>query len=272
LSDDGRSGTLAAVLPRPHLDASALLALWEEGAGQPPARRAVLLLSAAWPGSPYDPPYDPWLDVSIGRRDAWLLTLREELFGHRLEVVAPCPACEAPLEVALSTGDVRVPAGVDAGGDVVAVEAHGYRVEGRPPTSADLIDVVDQASENGWADDSTAPTELLRRCITLARQGDTDVDAAALPASVREAVALAMAEADPQADMRLTLGCPECDHRWSSPFDILSYLWDEIDDWAGRILREVHALASAYGWSERDILGMSARRRRLYLELCGGWA
>jgi hypothetical protein len=31
----------------------------------------------------------------------------------------------------------------------------------------------------------------------------------------------------------------------------------------------VHVIASAYGWSERDILAMSAARRRLYLDVIG---
>jgi len=52
-------------------------------------------------------------------------------------------------------------------------------------------------------------------------------------------------------------------------FDILTYLWSEIEDWAQRLLLEVHTLALAYGWSERDILAMSPRRRRLYLEMVG---
>ncbi len=53
------------------------------------------------------------------------------------------------------------------------------------------------------------------------------------------------------------------------PFDILSYLWTEIEDWAQRLLVDVHTLAVSYGWSERDILALSPRRRRMYLELLG---
>ncbi len=34
---------------------------------------------------------------------------------------------------------------------------------------------------------------------------------------------------------------------------------------AKRLLSEVHALASAYGWSEREILGLSVARREFYL-------
>lgn len=279
-----------------HLDASALLTMWEQGASLDPARRAVSLLATAWP----ETGWHRWLHASVGRRDGWLLTLREELFGDRLETVAACPSCQAPLEIALRTRDLRAvappispteparpgPEPADATGTpLVLVEMDGYRVQGRPPTTADLIAVlaVPHATGRPWHDSSStedattvdpleATAALLRQCISAARRGDDDVDPAALPTAVREAVTRAMAEADPHADIRLALDCPDCGHRWSSPFDPGSYLWDEIDDWATRLLQQVHALASAYAWSERDILAMSARRRRHYLELCGGWA
>jgi hypothetical protein len=35
------------------------------------------------------------------------------------------------------------------------------------------------------------------------------------------------------------------------------------------MVREVHRMASAYGWREADILAMSAFRRQRYLELIG---
>ena len=35
----------------------------------------------------------------------------------------------------------------------------------------------------------------------------------------------------------------------------------------GRTLNEIHLLASAYGWSEGEILSLTAKRRRLYLQM-----
>ncbi len=54
---------------------------------------------------------------------------------------------------------------------------------------------------------------------------------------------------------------------FSVAFDIVSFLWNELNAWAIRTLREVHILASAYGWSETDILAMSPWRRQFYLEV-----
>ena len=95
------------------------------------------------------------------------------------------------------------------------------------------------------------------------------VDPASLPEQIVSAVIDRMAQADPQAEIQIALACPACPHRWSTIFDIVSYLWSEIDDWAQRLLMEVHALASAYGWGEGEIIAMSARRRHLYLGIVG---
>jgi hypothetical protein len=79
-----------------------------------------------------------------------------------------------------------------------------------------------------------------------------------------------MADADPQADVRLALDCPACGHNFLAAFDVAAYLWSEVNAWAYRLLGEVHSLASAYGWREEDILAMSPWRRRVYLEMVGG--
>ena len=69
----------------------------------------------------------------------------------------------------------------------------------------------------------------------------------------------------PSAD----LTCGECGHRWVAPVDIAGVLLRDVDAWARRYLDEVHRIASAYHWSERDILALSAARRQFYLEAIG---
>jgi hypothetical protein len=78
-----------------------------------------------------------------------------------------------------------------------------------------------------------------------------------------------MSNADPMADIHLALNCPSCEHKWMAPFDIVAFLWREISAAARRLLREVHTLASAYGWTESEILALSPVRRRAYLEMIG---
>ena len=136
-----------------------------------------------------------------------------------------------------------------------------YEVTFRLPNSLDLLKLTPEA------DVAINRRRLLELCLTSTRQHGQDVPAERLPDEVMSVVAEQMAQADPQADVQLALTCPECAHPWQAPLDIVSFLWSELHAWAGRLLQEVHELASAYGWSEAEVVGLSPARRRLYLEL-----
>lgn len=239
------------------LNATTLLTAWEQGVSQHPAQRAITLLSLAWPQKSAA----EWVNVSIGERDGKLLQLREELFGSKLEAIAVCPKCEARLELTFSTQDLQLPAvAASTGAEMRRLKSGPFEVDYRLPNSGDLLAVAN--------DPSHAKELLLQRCVAAQRDGAA-ISTTDLPNELVKLLGKTMAEADPQAEIFIALDCPACSHRWSTFFDILSYLWGEIQDWAERLLHDVHSLALAYGWSERDIIGMSARRRRLYLEMVG---
>ena len=71
------------------------------------------------------------------------------------------------------------------------------------------------------------------------------------------------------AELTCAVECPGCGARELLDFDIARFLWAEVRAAARRLLAEVHELASAYGWSERDITTMSPARRYAYLEMIG---
>lgn len=238
------------------LSASSLLTVWETGQSLTPIRRYLLLLSAAWP----EQSMEEWAQAPLGQRDNALLALREVLFGRHVEAIAPCPACNETLELTVDTDQIRGSGGsLDEEGDV---DTDGYHVRYRLPTSADLI-VATETSD----DANSSRMLLLQRCILSAHNGGQAVEATQMPPQLIEEVQKDMARLDPLADIRFALNCPQCGHGCELNFDIAAYLWDEIGDWAARLLREVHVLARAYGWSEQAILGLSARRRRSYLAL-----
>ena len=249
------------------LSASQLLAVWERALGRPHAERALALLAPACPElSP-----EELARLSVGRRDALLLTLREWTFGPRLACRAACERCGEPLELGFEVKDIRAVRAEAEAAEALTLSLDDYEVTFRLPDSRDLSAVAAEV-ERGGEDFNDARQSLLARCVLRVVEGGEEraQGALALPERVREAVAARMAEADPQSDIQLALSCPACEHRWSVAFDIVSYFWSEIGAWAGRTLREVHTLASAYGWREEDILAMSPRRRHAYLEMVGG--
>ena len=247
------------------LSATELLYVWEQGQGQPAVTHALLLLALARPG-------EAVAKLSIGRRDALLLTLRELLFGPRLLSIAVCPQCSQKLELDFEVSQIRA-ASDDVQPETLTVVTGEYEARFRLPNSGDLAAVaLNNDVQRGSTPTGDASEILLARCLLEVRQngGKPPVPADSLrdlPASLIEAIEEEMGLADPQANVRLDLTCACCGHRWPTVFDIASYLWSEIDDWAHRILREVHMLASAYGWREADILKMSARRRQMYLQM-----
>ncbi len=236
--------------------ASQLLEVWERGRFQPPAERARLLLALAAPAAP---PAE--LDgLGIGRRDQALLELRERIFGPRLTGLAQCPACAREVELDFGAADVRAPAAGDAAAPQT-LRLDGYEVRFRLPTGEDL------AAVGALGDPPGARAALLGRCVTGVLLRGEPASGDALPEAVAVAISERMAALDPQGDIRLELRCPDCGHRWQAPLDVVSYLWSEVHAWAARMLRDVHALAAAYGWGEADILAMGPARRNAYLEL-----
>jgi hypothetical protein len=240
------------------LSSSELLAVWDAGLAQPPLERALALLAAADDTRP-----EAMASLPIGQRDGRLLTLREWTFGERVAAVTTCTGCRQDLELDFSVAQIRADA-PGSGQDTMSLARDQYAVRFRTPTSADLMAIRD-------AEPALWRQLLLERCVVEAHRDGEPVAAARLPAVVVDAVVDQMAESDPQADVQLAVSCSACGRSWRAVFDIASYFWSEIDAWAGRMLREVHILASAYSWAECEILALSPRRRRIYLEMASGW-
>jgi hypothetical protein len=201
--------------------------------------------------------------LTIGARDARLLQLRSRTFGDDLQAQTYCPACGEQLEFAISVADLSAPRAGPVGNDLSwhFLDAAGWNLRFRLPRALDLIG-LDQASKS--CDPRRA---ILERCVDNIEHDGSPASVAQLPEEIITALAERMEELDPCADILLALSCNECGRVWQAPFDIVGYLWAECGAYARRLLREVDALARAYGWREADILAMSSRRRRAYLEL-----
>jgi len=238
------------------LNAPDLLDAWERGQAQLPAERAVTLLTLAGMAT------EEAASVPLGRRDTQLLALRERLFGPQVVAVVDCGSCGDSIEADFTTSDVRV----DGDGERPAPRLHlasdGYSITFRLPVTADVL----AAAQDGGSDGADV---LLGRCIERAEYGGKAVAVAELPMTCRNDVAVAMAAADPQAEVELAISCPSCGAQSPRLFDVAGFVWRELSAWAERTLTEVHALARSYGWREADVLAMSAFRRRRYLELAG---
>jgi hypothetical protein len=236
--------------------AADLLNVWERGRSHSPVDRALSLLQVATRESPRE----ALAQFGIGRRDAELLKLREKIFGPRMTGHADCPACGQQMEMNFTVAEVQTTTLPEL--PETCTEIFGdCEISFRLPNSSDLASLVP-------GDDlAVQKRRLVQRCVLNAKCSGQLITADQLGQDTVKALSERMSELDPQGDVQIALSCPQCSHRWDAPLDIASFVWSEIHAWAVRLLRDVHVLASAYGWPESGILAMSPWRRQAYLEL-----
>jgi hypothetical protein len=227
--------------------AAELLALWERGGVRHPIDRTLLL--AGW-AAPELPP-ERLGDLPLGAVNRALLQLRETWFGSNICAYVDCGCCGERLELALDVGRL-VPAAARDDGEL---QLAGYRF--RLPCSRDLAAVAQER------DAETAALDLIERCCVERPAEPPPGEIPILLAAIEEG----LEALDPALEISLSLACEACGHHWVAVFDVGALLWDEIDAGARALLAKVDALARAYGWTEPEILALSAQRRAAYLAM-----
>lgn len=238
------------------VSAAALMEAWEDGLDEPVVDRAPALLRAIGCDDGRDP-----AAMTVGTCDLQLFELRQSLFGPDLDVMTTCPACNQDVELAIPI-QALIPARPGHPTGRAILEVGRLVVRSRLPTNGDLRAIAVHGYE------ATA-TDLLERCVEAIEGPGAPKGVADLPDDVAHDLVAALAARDPGAEITADIACP-CGAEWTEIVDIRSILWTELTRWAQARMIEVHQLASAYGWAEREILEMSPYRRRFYLEACAG--
>ena len=237
------------------LSGAALLAAWENGAGEPLPARGLAVLRAGCPGLGHDHA----AELSVAQRDHALLMLHVRSFGPNLTGTAECEACGERLEFVLPAAQVA--ASLQAAEAGCSLMQDGLTLRLRLATSRDIMAIAAEA------DVETARQRLLDLCAETADAGGAAV---AIPDALRGMVMERLDALHEAAEVALALSCPGCGSRQTVQLDIASFLWVEIRHAAQRLLDDVHELAWAYGWSEAAILTMTPVRRQAYLERLRG--
>jgi hypothetical protein len=237
------------------IDASpaALVAMWERTGELSIAERDRALLGF---DSRAGQDIDAW---TLGRRDAELAGIYRAIYGDRVEATVCCSTCDGQLEFETTIGALFGDAGRMYDIGAFCIRFTEYELTLQPLRVADIMSLPRLPNE--------AFDAVMRRCVLDVRSGERISDPAALPANVRDCVSDALRAADPGSEILISLGCTDCGAPNQIVFDIGAFLWEALDRSATAALTEVHVLAGAYGWSEREILGLPEKRRRRYLDL-----
>lgn len=201
--------------------------LWDGAGSLSPLDRAVRALAGV-----ADIPVGDAADWPVDLRDRALIEARCHTYGPEANLYVTCPHCGEALETAF---DLSCLLSTEEG----ARDGQGLR----SPTSREVA----EAALSG------EPMRLLLAC-------------AQDPAARLDEVEAALERRFPLLRIALDFDCPACGDGFSSRFDPPAYLWGDVERHAQVVLGDVHHIASRYGWSERDILSMSRKRRAAYLE------
>ena len=228
-----------------------LLRAWDAGTTEHSLDRALTLLSLGMP----EGGRQRFAELSIAERNRLLLQLRAMTFGPELKAFATCRRCAAGMEIGLAIEELLAQAGY-AWIEPVEWQECGRQLQLRPVNTQDLL-AARQVDDEG-----EAQKLLLKRCSNLGDEPFLD-DSSLLV----EAVLKKFDELHAGAELRCSVECPQCSASEMLDLDIATFFWLEVRHAAQRLLREVHLLAEAYGWSEVSIVHMPQQRRKVYLEM-----
>jgi hypothetical protein len=197
-----------------------------------------------------------WWAQTLGRRIAALLHLVVVTNGRAsLDLSARCtqPACENPFEFELPI-DQLSPGPADDSVDIALDDERHVRL--RLPSGADLRD---------WRSRIDPARKDAKRAMlgSLLIQGEIRIEDVA-------AIDEALGKLDPLVDFSISGPCPACHADMEMSIDLEQLALASLRVSQRQLLREVHELASHYGWTEAEALAIPAHRRAGYRELIEG--
>jgi len=200
----------------------------------------------------------------VAERDRELVALRRLSLGPQVRARVPCPACGEESEAEFSLD--LLPLDFTPPPRELTVTLPDGAARLRLPTAGDQEELLDaglqsEAEQRSW---------LLARCLQRygEREAEFDLDfARGLPVAARTALEAAIEEQLPDLDLEMAVSCSHCGTPILAPFDVPMFFFFELNDRAREVRRDVHRIARAYHWSERDILTLTLDRRISYLLL-----
>lgn len=225
--------------------------------GRPGVFRAcngLLARCLADPGERCSAQLDAVRKLTLSERDWLLVELRRRTLGTRIQSQMRCPACEYASEVVFSTHDLPVrPEAPPRRIEVVL--PGGAPVVVRPLTAGDH----EELSAGEARDEAGMVEQVLARTVLLPESALSE-----LSAEDRAALAKIVDETSPEA-LQAELECGRCGQALLAPLDFAAFFIAELQEHARTLLDDVHTLARAYHWSEREILSLPLGRRLEYL-------
>ena len=241
------------------------------------------------------------LDAPLGPQTVWTLplsdrdrlvaALHQHCFGDAIESTLTCTSCQQryelrfSLQALLDDTDERAREAhrrLREGGrlDGPGFEAEGALLRAAPTREAAASPHLVYEFGAGLrfrapvADDERALAQseqadgswLLERCLVReAKQGGPQLGTAEI-----QLLEQALDQLAPILSLQLEAQCTECQAVQQAHFDMAGYFLAQLSRERPLLIREIHCLARAYGWSHSEILELPRSLRQAYVALVLG--
>jgi len=222
---------------------------------------------------------DKIFNFSIGYRSSLTLYLRQLLFGDTLQCLVNCPDCKSEMSLDLLISTIlQLNPSFTKLQTLQEIKVDNFMLQIRPLNGHDQetlfsfnIQKEDPKTdiENGNDIDENSRFENLSKLAKLCIvKSDPPIDEHdKLSANVISAISDKVEQMDPISNIILSLTCYKCKHHFQTPFYAEEYVLHEIDLRGHQLEWEIHWIAFNYHWSEKEILSLSMKQRKNYIEL-----
>ncbi len=199
----------------------------------------------------------PVRQLSLSIRTACLLTLARMEGVEALSLRLQCsdPSCSEAFELDVGIDEALAFAAADAEAEF-EVSVGGATLRLRRPTGNDQLE---------WLGASFSTADLAR--LAILRSLVVSHLPFDLPADWSDGLEAALAEHDPLVCFTVQVVCPFCNVSYSHELPLANLAVSVLRAAQVRFIALVHRLASRYGWTEHDVLGLPAWRRDRYAAL-----
>lgn len=125
------------------------------------------------------------------------------------------------------------------------------------------------ADQREWLDRGEVTLPAMTRQLLRSIDGQAPADEWVVPESWVDGLATELAQRDPLTALELEARCPACGTTFTIEFDLEAQLLERLQARQEQTLRHIHELASAYHWSEDEIVQLPTWRRHYYLRRLG---
>ena len=200
----------------------------------------------------------PWparavAEWTLAERLQALLAVRIATISTHTMVSVICPMCDTgmELEIDLSAFLTSTPPPL-----ATVRTSDGREVVVRLPRGVDQARWIDGAVDH--------PADIAASLVT-GIDGVSPSPDFRVPTHWIDDIDDALRERDPLTALAASASCPECGTMTAHDIDLEALLLSELAAEQRRHLDDVYRLASAFHWTERDILALPSWRRRRYL-------